>query len=82
MSDCPRATGERVREAATEIRTCDGVLAVHVLDPAESGRGQWTIEIITSRALPPGVLQRLARHDLSVPDAVPRGTTYRSIATA
>lgn len=82
MSECPRATGERVREAAAEVRACDAVIGVDVQDPNESGHGKWAIEIVTTEPLPAAVLERLARHDLSVPDAVARGTAWHSLATA
>ncbi len=82
MTECPRMTGARVREAAAEIRACDAVLGVDVLDPAESGRGRWALEIVTTEPLPSPVLERLAAHDLSVPDAVARGAVWRALATA
>jgi len=81
MTECPRMTGARVREAAAEIRACDGVRGVDVLDPNASPRGCWALEIEMSEPLPPAVLERLAAHDLSVPDAVARGPSWRAIAT-
>lgn len=81
MTECPRAIGDRVREAAAEVRGCDSVIAADVLDPNESGRGRWAIEIVTSEPLPAAVLERLGQHDLSVPDAVARGTAWHSLAT-
>lgn len=80
MSGCARVTGGQIREAAAEIRACDSVIGVDVLDPVESQRDSWTIEITTGLPLGPAVLDRLARHDLAVPVSARRGDDYCTVA--
>lgn len=79
---CTVADRERVREAAAEIRACDGVVDAEVCSPTTGTTQSWSIEITLTAPLSSAVLDRLAAHDLALPQAAPRGTGYWALATA
>lgn len=80
MSCSPR-TRERVREAAAELRACDGVVAVDVLAPSEGLHARWSLELVTTDHLDAPVLERLAANRLELADVSPQGENYHALAS-
>lgn len=79
---CSPRTRERVREAAAELRACDGVVAVDVLAPSEGLHARWSLELVTTDHLAAPVLERLAANRFALADVSPQGGQFYAVAVA
>lgn len=78
---CTVRQRERVREAAAEVRACDGVVAATVLAPTEGTEPTWSISLVTAGRLQPAALERIAANDLCLGPFTPQGDGFEAPLT-
>lgn len=70
---CTVTVRQRVREAATALRSQESVVAVDVLSPSTGPRRGWSLEATTTAPPSTSMLQVFVEYGLTVPDISPRG---------